>query len=103
MSTTSRRPATLAKGFTLIELLVILCIIALLAAILFPVFAHARENARKSSCMNNLKQMGIGFAQYTKDYSSFPLAVVGGTKVTKSGGGVPAGWADALEIYTKSR
>ncbi len=55
-------------GFTLIELLVVIAIIALLAAILFPVFARARENARKSSCLNNLKQIGVGFMQYTQDF-----------------------------------
>ncbi len=61
------------KGFTLIELLVVIAIIALLAAILFPVFARARENARKSSCANNLKQIGIGIAQYTQDFDEqFP-------------------------------
>lgn len=59
---------TKKKGFTLIELLVVIAIIALLAAILFPVFARARENARKSSCLNNLKQLGLGLMQYTQDY-----------------------------------
>src|SRR6266550_1572052 len=59
---------TVRRGFTLIELLVVIAIIALLAAILFPVFARARENARKSSCMNNLKQIGIGISQYVQDY-----------------------------------
>jgi prepilin-type N-terminal cleavage/methylation domain-containing protein/prepilin-type processing-associated H-X9-DG protein len=56
------------SGFTLIELLVVIAIIAILAAILFPVFARARENARRSSCQSNLKQQGIGFAQYIQDY-----------------------------------
>lgn len=56
------------KGFTLIELLVVIAIIALLAAILFPVFGRARENARRSSCQSNLKQIGIAFHSYTQDY-----------------------------------
>jgi prepilin-type N-terminal cleavage/methylation domain-containing protein len=56
------------KGFTLIELLVVIAIIAILAAILLPVFASARENARKASCENNLKQIGIAFIAYAQDY-----------------------------------
>jgi prepilin-type N-terminal cleavage/methylation domain-containing protein/prepilin-type processing-associated H-X9-DG protein len=55
------------KGFTLIELLVVIAIIALLAAILFPVFARARANARRTSGLSNLKQIGLGFAQYLQD------------------------------------
>jgi prepilin-type N-terminal cleavage/methylation domain-containing protein/prepilin-type processing-associated H-X9-DG protein len=55
-------------GFTLIELLVVIAIIAILAAILFPVFARARENARKTSCLSNLKQLGLGALMYTQDY-----------------------------------
>lgn len=54
-------------GFTLIELLVVIAIISLLAAILFPVFGRARENARRTSCLSNVKQMGLGIQQYTQD------------------------------------
>lgn len=84
------------KGFTLIELLVVIAIISLLAAILFPVFSRARENARKSSCANNLKQIGIGLAQYAQDYDeTMPGVTLGGT-------GTPR-WHDLLQPYMKSR
>ena len=56
------------SGFTLIELLVVIAIIAILAAILFPVFARAREKARQTSCASNLKQLCLGFAMYAQDY-----------------------------------
>jgi len=56
------------KGFTLIELLVVIAIIAILAAILFPVFAKAREKARQSSCLSNMKQVSLSFMQYVQDY-----------------------------------
>ncbi len=62
------------NAFTLIELLVVIAIIAILAAILFPVFAQARESARQTSCLSNTKQLGLGLLQYVQDYDEkFPL------------------------------
>lgn len=63
-----RTTRPIEKGFTLIELLVVIAIIAILAAILFPVFARARENARRAACQSNLKQIGLGIHQYIQDY-----------------------------------
>lgn len=65
-------------AFTLIELLVVIAIIAILAAILFPVFSRARENARRTSCMSNMNQIGLGLMQYTQDYDErYPMAIEG--------------------------
>lgn len=92
----SARRSTRVKGFTLIELLVVIAIIAILAAILFPVFARARENARRSSCASNVRQVTLGLKQYMQDNDElFPL--VGGVA-----GQVPFGWADAIQAYVKS-
>jgi prepilin-type N-terminal cleavage/methylation domain-containing protein len=79
------------KGFTLIELLVVIAIIAILAAILFPVFAKAREKARQSSCANNMKQLALGIAIYTQDYDEkLPAGDVGNNA---NGNADAAGWA----------
>lgn len=68
------------KGFTLIELLVVIAIIAILAAILFPVFAQAREQARRSACLNNVKQITVGIMMYCQDYDeTMPTASNSGT------------------------
>jgi prepilin-type N-terminal cleavage/methylation domain-containing protein/prepilin-type processing-associated H-X9-DG protein len=81
------------KGFTLIELLVVIAIIAILAAILFPVFAKAREKARQSSCASNEKQLGIGLLQYVQDYDE---------KFPTGNGASGAGWAGEDYTYIKS-
>jgi len=65
------------KGFTLIELLVVIAIIAILAAILFPVFARAREKARQTQCLSNVKQLNLGIMMYQQDYDErFPPLIV---------------------------
>jgi prepilin-type N-terminal cleavage/methylation domain-containing protein/prepilin-type processing-associated H-X9-DG protein len=76
------------KGFTLIELLVVIAIIALLASILFPVFSRARENARRTTCQSNLKQIGLGMTMYAQDYDeTYPKAFAyGATGAFPSGG-----------------
>lgn len=72
----SSRSKSTRSAFTLIELLVVIAIIAILAAILFPVFAQAREKARQTSCLSNLKQAGTAYMMYTQDYDEmFPIAV----------------------------
>ena len=99
MNKQQKAARTAKTGFTLIELLVVIAIIALLAAILFPVFARARENARRSSCQSNLKQIGLGFAQYTQDYDEKqPYAILGGNNAA----GRPLQWPDAIQPYVKS-
>ena len=90
-------------GFTLIELLVVIAIIAILAAILFPVFARARENARRSSCQSNLKQIGLGIAQYTQDYDeSMPFSDFQVGSTACDGGYEDCRWTNAIFPYVKS-
>jgi prepilin-type N-terminal cleavage/methylation domain-containing protein/prepilin-type processing-associated H-X9-DG protein len=69
------------SAFTLIELLVVIAIIAILAAILFPVFARARENARRASCQSNMKQFGLAWMQYSQDYDELTVPIRGANGV----------------------
>ncbi|RYG65885.1 DUF1559 domain-containing protein, partial [bacterium] len=92
-----------ANGFTLIELLVVIAIIAILAAILFPVFGRARENARRSSCQSNLKQIGLGMLQYSQDYDELLVNGWYGAGATESERPkVKYKWMDAILPYLKS-
>jgi prepilin-type N-terminal cleavage/methylation domain-containing protein/prepilin-type processing-associated H-X9-DG protein len=92
-----------ASGFTLIELLVVIAIIAILAAILFPVFGRARENARRSSCMNNLKQIGLGIMQYSQDYDeTLPLAGINYSNASCGPNPVKVSWRTIIFPYVKS-
>ena len=105
------------KGFTLIELLVVIAIIAILAAILFPVFAKVREKARQTSCLSNLRQIGLASLQYAEDYDEhyYPHRFTGTANPLQAslGGPAPAGsisgdaltrifWISLLQPYTKS-
>jgi prepilin-type N-terminal cleavage/methylation domain-containing protein/prepilin-type processing-associated H-X9-DG protein len=100
------------SAFTLIELLVVIAIIAILAAILFPVFAQARDKARQASCLSNMKQMGTGLMMYTQDYDETLCAVTWRDSCRASGtpgetgsddlyNGMP-GWPLALQPYVKN-
>ncbi len=82
------------RAFTLVELLVVIAIIAILAAILFPVFARARENARRTSCLASAKQIGLAYQMYATDYDDRTVRI-------HTGGSCPC-WPDLLFPYTKS-
>ena len=83
------------RAFTLVELLVVIAIIAILAAILFPVFSRAREQARKSSCASNLKQLGLAAQMYTQDYDE--------TLAPYSTASPTVYWPNIIEPYVKNR
>jgi len=109
LTATNLRRSARPSAFTLIELLVVIAIIAILAAILFPVFARARENARRSSCQSNLKQIGLGVLQYNQDYDEkFPPAYISPLgHATFNSSATPGatddkGWAEIVQPYLKS-
>ena len=98
------------RGFTLIELLVVIAIIAILAAILFPVFAKAREKARQTSCLSNLKQLELGLIMYKEDYDGrhvYSALDAGGVAATANGPYAGNGvtrywWFDMIKPYIKN-
>ncbi len=107
---TWREETLVRRGFTLIELLVVIAIIAVLAAILFPVFAQAREKARSTACLSNLKQLGTATQMYIQDYDErlFFRASATTPSVSRTGAIVPSAaqppviWWNALQPYIRS-
>lgn len=95
---------TSKKGFTLIELLVVIAIIAILAAILFPVFAQARDSARQTTCLNNCKQLGTALQMYAQDYDeglpSYPYSKLMSSQIYRDWGF--SAWVPAIMPYVKN-
>ncbi len=85
------------RGFTLIELLVVIALVAILAAILFPVFAKAREKARQSSCLSNVKQIAQALVMYTGDYEAYPMMSSVSTAYPRTR------WPDLVYPYIKNQ
>jgi len=90
-------------GFTLIELLVVIAIIAILAAILFPVFAQARDKARSATCLSNFKQIGLAIAMYSQDYESLPMAYANHDVIPPGATGTIEYWTSLLQPYVKNK
>lgn len=91
------------QGFTLIELLVVIAIIAILAAILFPVFARAREKARQTACLNNLKQLGTSILLYVQDYDeTYPINYQDASSGPGTAAQIPLTWPNRLMPYVGS-
>src|SRR5215212_7031284 len=102
-----KKDAMRRQAFTLIELLVVIAIIAILAAILFPVFAQAREKARQATCLSNMKQWSIGTKMYLSDYDEtvvpcYLYTVHGSSGTLKTGAPVLQWWSDLLDPYVKN-
>jgi prepilin-type N-terminal cleavage/methylation domain-containing protein/prepilin-type processing-associated H-X9-DG protein len=96
---------SLKRGFTLIELLVVIAIIAILAAILFPVFAQARESARTTSCLSNMKQIGLALRMYNQDYDEkFPnIRLYGGPTSATACCNLCQTWKNVVQPYIKNK
>src|SRR3954453_19476700 len=95
------------NAFTLIELLVVIAIIAILAAILFPVFAQARESARKTACLSNAKQLGLGILMYVQDYDETMVMSANNSQpgVLRDDGSVYRNWSpwsQQIQPYVKN-